>query len=57
MAKKLSDLELVQEFETACFKLTNYPNNKSINKTFDRLEKMLCERLGISEDQRKTIQN
>lgn len=37
--KHLTSAELVNRFENACFRITNYPNNKAYSKEFGQLEK------------------
>ncbi len=54
--KKMSNAELVYRFETACFRFTNYPNNKSIGEEFARVERELCKRLGCTTDEVQMIE-
>ena len=46
--KDFSNAELIYRFETACFRLTNYPNNKAISDEFKRVEAEICKRLGCT---------
>lgn len=51
---KISNAELIWRFEQACFRITNYPNNKTANKEFSKLETELAERLSVNiEEVRK----
>ncbi len=42
--------ELLRRFENACFRLTNYPNNKKINNEYEKLRKELEKRLNIDKE-------
>lgn len=52
--KHLTSAELVNRFENACFKITNYPNNKAYSKKFGQLEKELMRRLEEKEGEKDT---
>ena len=55
--KHLISAELVNRFENvenACFKITNYPNNKAYSKEFGQLEKELMRRLEEKEGEKDT---
>ena len=52
--KHLTSAELVNRFENACFKITNYPNNKAYSKEFGQLEKELMRRLEEKEGGKDT---
>ena len=41
----LSGTDLLKRFETACFHIANYPNNKTYANEFERLEKEIAKRL------------
>lgn len=53
--QNMDNVELLKAFETLCFRITNYPSNKSISKQFDRCEKEMCKRLGISQDELENV--
>lgn len=46
-----TNFQILREFETACFRITNYPSNKSISKEFARLEKEIASRLKLTEEE------
>ena len=52
---QMTNIELLQAFEIACFQITNYPNNKAKSKEFSLLEKELAKRLNISDEELKEI--
>lgn len=51
--KDYTNAELMLAFELACYRITNYPNNKAHTDEFMRLEKELAKRLNISDDELK----
>lgn len=55
--KKYTNEELIKEFENACFRVTNYPSNKSISKNLGTLEKELCRRLGVDPKEIIKLEN
>lgn len=46
----MTNEELLRRFEEACFRLTNYPNNKKVNNEFKRLRKELEKKLNINTE-------
>lgn len=44
--KDYDNTQLLKEFETACFRVTNYKSNIAISKRFAALEKEIARRLG-----------
>lgn len=51
MARRIKDIpnvELLKRFETLCFQITNYPNNKTIANDFKKIEAEMCRRLGCT---------
>ena len=48
---QMSGTDLLKRFETACFHITNYPNNKSYTDEFRRLEKEIAKRLGAKVEE------
>lgn len=55
--KNKTNYQILKEFETACFRITNYPNNKSVSKEFVRLEKEISHRLGLTNEEIEKLNN
>lgn len=53
----LSNVELLKQFESALARHVNYPDNKTIEIKFLRLEKELATRLGLSETDLKHVKD
>lgn len=49
--KNIGNSELIKRYTEACFLITNYPDNKSYSKEWEKLYLELCNRLGISQDE------
>jgi hypothetical protein len=49
--KDLSGVELLKRFETLCFLITNYPNNKTYANDFKKFEVEMCKRLGCTQEE------
>ena len=44
---QMNNTELLMHFKSVCARFTNYPNNKSIAKDFQRTESEIAKRLGV----------
>ena len=51
----MSNAELLRHFALQCFKVTNYPNNKSEHIRFVRLLSKLGQRLGLTLEEIEDI--
>lgn len=50
-----TNLEILKAFEQACFRITNYPNNKKYNAKFSKLELEIAHRLNLTNDEIKKL--
>lgn len=48
---QMSGTDLLKRFETVCFHITNYPNNKTYSDEFKRLEKEIAKRLNAKVEE------
>lgn len=48
---QMSGTNLLKRFETACFHITNYPNNKTYTNEFLKLEKEIAKRLNAKVEE------
>ena len=49
--KNISNQELISRYTRACFLITNYPNNKTHSKEWNKLYTELCNRLNVNKDE------
>lgn len=52
---KMNNAELLKTFVSLYAKILYFKNDRLISKQFDRCEKEMCKRLGISQDELKNI--
>ena len=49
--KEMTNAELLERIELMCFLVTNYPHNKTHAAAFDRVEREMARRLGITNEE------
>lgn len=52
---KMNNAELLKTFVSLYVKISYFKNDRLISKQFDRCEKEICKRLGISQDELKDV--
>lgn len=55
MLKDITNAQLLERFEIACFRVTNYPRNKDIVKEMARVEREIARRLGVTDEELESI--